>query len=462
MLTQLFIVASVCFAFSYGAVFDPYSRRYGVCKDTMDTLLDVPSGSTSCKLISGLYALSTKAAFTASQNSTYVQWINKIEVDVVKNTAITTKKAKFIKIAALFEKFQLEQSALYSKVQYFNISTWGPFETIAQISTEWNMQSSLELIVATSSKGNCKLFDLLLSACSGDSEKHTALTAFIETKLKMIVMDKSKTQVQVIKEIYKEFQTNFFVGTKSSWMTYFYTLSLEGYFSFSQWSSVAVTYERQTSIEVTLSGQGTDCPFIVSLNAALSSSAYTTTQKGFIKQLSTYFTQQWSTVTTYEARLNLISMKFSESIDLSYSYFGCLNSINIQGFGSFWNLIIFSCQKNTIPPTCGCTVPVFTTTAMPTTTIAATTTTEMPTTTTTEMPTTSTTPMMTTEEVTTEMSTEMPTTMMSTEMTTEAATTEMSSTSMSTEATSETTWDSTFSSITFPSTTSGCSCSCEM
>uniref|UniRef100_A0AC34GH02 Uncharacterized protein n=1 Tax=Panagrolaimus sp. ES5 TaxID=591445 RepID=A0AC34GH02_9BILA len=95
----------------------------------------------------------------------------------------------------------------------------------------------------------------------------------------------------------------------------------------------------------------------------------------------TYFTLQWSTVTysTVEARLNLISMKFSESIDLSSSYFGVLNSINIQGFGSFGNVITISCQKNTIPPSCGCTVPVFTTTAMPTTTIAASTT-EMPTT----------------------------------------------------------------------------------
>uniref|UniRef100_A0A914XYY9 Uncharacterized protein n=1 Tax=Panagrolaimus superbus TaxID=310955 RepID=A0A914XYY9_9BILA len=250
MLTQLIIVASLCCAFSYGAVFDPYSRRYGICKDTMETLLDVPSGSTSCKLVSGLYALSTKAAFTVSQNSTYVQWINKIETDVVKNTAISTKKAKLIKIAALFEQFQLEQTVIYSKVQYFNISTWGPFETIAQVSTEWNMQSSLELIVATSSKGNCKLFDLLLSACSGDSEKHTALSAFIESDLKMIVSDKTKSQTQVIKQIYKEFETKFFIGTKSSWKTYFYTLSLDGYFSFSQWSSVAVTYERQTSIEL--------------------------------------------------------------------------------------------------------------------------------------------------------------------------------------------------------------------
>uniref|UniRef100_A0AC34FZL5 Uncharacterized protein n=1 Tax=Panagrolaimus sp. ES5 TaxID=591445 RepID=A0AC34FZL5_9BILA len=77
---------------------------------------------------------------------------------------------------------------------FLQISYCFYIETISQISTEWNMQSSLELIVATSSKGNCKLFDLLLSACSGDSEKHTALTAFIESDLKMIVTDKSKIQ----------------------------------------------------------------------------------------------------------------------------------------------------------------------------------------------------------------------------------------------------------------------------
>lgn len=446
MLTQLAFVAAICCAFSYGAVFDPYSRRYGICKDTMDTLLDVPSGSSSCKLVSGLYALSSKAALTATQNSTYNLWIQKIETDVVKNNALyTTKKAKFVKIAALFEQFQLEQSVIYSKVQYLNISTWGPFETVIQVSSEWNFQSSLELIVATSSKGNCKLFDLLLSACQGDSVKYTALAAFIESDLKVIVKDKTKTQVQIIKAIFKAFKTKFFIGGQASWMSYFYTLNLNGYFSFQQWSDVAVTYERQDSVSVALAGQGMDCPFILSLNASLSSSAYTLTQKGFIKQLITYFTQQWTSVVTIEARLTLISMKYSESIDLSYSYFGCLNSIDISGFGSFWNLIIFSCQKTRIPPSCGCPVPTF---SDEVTTTTAALTTEMP----------------TTEAATTEMPTTMPTTEMTTEMpTTEAGTTEFS-TMPSTEATSESsTWDSsTFSSITFPSTTQGCSCSCEM
>ena len=452
MLTQLAFVAAVCCAFSYGAVFDPYSRRYGVCKDSMDTLLDVPSGSTSCKLISGLYAMSSKAALTATQNATYNQWIQKIEIDVVKNAAISTKKAKFIKIAALFEKFQFDYNLIYSKIQYLNISTWGPFETVVQVSSEWNMQSSLELVVASSSKGNCKLFDLLLSACQGDIEKHTALSAFIESDLKVIVKDKTKTQKDIIKAIFKAFKTKFFMGTQSTWMTYFYTLDLSGYFTFSQWNDVAVTYEREDTVQVALAGQGMDCPFILSLNATLSSSTLTLTQKGFIKQLMNYFIQQWSTTITIEARITLISMKYSESIDLSYSYFGCLNSIDIKGFGSFWNLIIFSCQKSHLPTTCGCPVPTYSDEV----------TTEMP-----EMPTTE---MV---EMTTEMpTTEMPTTMMTTEMTTEAASTEMPTTEMTTEmpttessstqATSETTWDSTFSSITFPSTTQGCSCSCQM
>jgi hypothetical protein len=450
MLTQLAFVAAVCCAFSYGAVFDPYSRRYGICKDSMETLLDVPTGSTSCKLVSGLYAMSSKAALTATQNATYNLWIQKIETDIVKNVAITTKKAKLIKIAALFEKLQFSESVIYSKIQYLNISTWGPFETVVQVSSEWNMQSSLELVVASSSKGNCKLFDLLLSACSADAEKYTALSAFIESDLKIIVKDKTKTQKDIIKAIFKAFKTKFFTGAQSSWMTYFYTLDLSGYFTFSQWNDVAVTYERETTVEVALAGQGMDCPFILSLNATLSSSTYTLTQKGFIKQLMNYFIQQWSTTITIEARLTLISMKYSESIDLSYSYFGCLNSIQINGFGSFWNLIIFSCQKPRLPTTCGCPVPTFSdevTTEMP----------EMPTTEMVEMTTEVTTEMPTTM-MTTEMTTEMPTTEMSTEMTTEMPTTEFTST----QATSETTWDSTFSSITFPSTTQGCSCSCQM
>jgi hypothetical protein len=437
MLTQLLIVTAVCCAFSSGAVFDPYSRRYNIQKDSMDTLLDIESGSSSCKLISGLYSLSSSSQgnLTPTQNATYNLWIQKIETDVVNNPSIGTKKAKFQKIAALFKKFSLEQTSIYSKIQYLNITTWGPVETVVRVSTEWNFETSLELVLPTSSKGNCKLFDLLLSACSGDSEKHQALSDFIESDLKMIVSDKTKSQKDLIKAIHKAMKTKFFVGSRAEWMTYFYTLDLEGYFAFSQWSEAAVTFERETSYEIILSGQGIDCPFIGALNKALSMSTYTISQKGHIKQLMNYFNQTftYSSMTTMEARLNVISMKFSESIDTSYGYFKMLNSIEIEGFGSWWDLIILSCHKTRIPVSCGCPIPTYSDEI-----------------TTTEMP----------EMMTTEMSTEMPTTEMTTEGTTEMST--EGTTEFTTEATSGSTWDSTFSSITFPSTTQGCTCTCEV
>jgi len=445
MLTQLAFVAAVCCAISYGAVFDPYSRRYNSCKDSIETLLDVPSGSSSCKLISGLYALPPKSNFTITQNATFNSWVQMIETNIVKNVSISPNKKKLQMIADSFEKLNVEDSDLYKKFKYSNISTWGPVDTVTRVSTEWSFEMSLELVVATSSKGNCKLFDKLLSACSEDSEKHQALSEFIESDLKIIVKDKTKTQKDIIKAINKALKTKFFVGTtRSTWMKYFSNLKLDGYFAFSQWNSAALTFERETSYEIVLTGEGMDCPFIVSLNATLSSMDFTITQKGTIKQIMNYFIEQWKTVKTMEARLNLISMKFSEIIDASYSNFACFNKIQIQGFeGSFWDLIIFSCHKVKIPTSCGCPVPTFSDEVSTTVAAVASTTPEMMMTT--EMP--------STEMPSTEMSTEMPTTEMSTE----------GSTEFTTEAsTSGSTWDSTFSSITFPSTTQGCSCSCEM
>lgn len=441
MLTRLFIVAAVCFAFAHGVANDPYSRRYGVCKDSMNTLLTVPSGSTRCTLVQGLYTLTTKAALTSAQNATFTAWVNTLESSIINNAAVPTAEGKFNLIAAAFEKFSFDQTVIYKQVQYLNISTWGPFETVTRVTTEWNMQSSLELIVASSAHGNCKLFDLLLSACAGDSAKQSALSAFIDSDLKAIVSSTTMSQTEVITAIYQAFQTKFFV-TNPSWVSYFYSLNLNGYFAFSQWSDVAVTYQRQTTITTTLSGSGMDCPFILAMNATLATTGqYSNTQKAFIKNLMNFFIQQWTTVTTVEARLTLISMKFSESIDLSYSYFACLNSIQIQGFGSWWDLIIYSCQKTTIPPSCGCVVPTF----APDTTTAA----PMPTT-------TEAIEVSTTEAI--ETTAEASTTEFPTEFSTEG-TTEMI-TEFSTDATSDFTWDSS-SPITFPSTDGGCSCTCE-
>jgi hypothetical protein len=399
----------------------------------MDSLLVTPPSATKCTLISGLYTLTTKAGFTLAQNNTYNAWVQSIETTIVNNVALTTNKAKFQLISAEFEKFSLEQSTIWSKVQFMNISTWGAVEHVTKITNEWNMESSLSLVVASSSSGNCKLFDLLLEGCQGDTEKHTALSAFIESDLKTIVKGSATmTQTEVITAVYKAFQTKFFVSNPT-WKTNFYSLNLSGYFAFSQWSEVAVSYERSVTVTTTLSGSGMDCPFILAMNKTLSMTTYTNTQKGFIKNLMNYFIQQWASVTTVEARMTLISMKFSESIDLSYSYFSVLNSIQIEGFGSWYDLIILSCQKPTMPPSCGCVVPTF----APDTTTAP------------MVPTT--TPMI--EVTTTEA---METTEMPTDFTTEATT------EFSTEATSESTWDSSFSTITFASTTEGCTCSCEM
>jgi hypothetical protein len=383
--------------------------------------MDTPSSGSKCTLLSGLYALQTKAGFTASQNVTYTTWVQSLETSIVLNASYSTAEAKLAAVATAFQQFELEYSAIYTKVQYLNISTWGPVDTVCQVTKEWNYEASIELVLQSSADGNCKLFDLLLEKCSGDSEKYTALKAFIDSRLKAIVSNSALSETECLVEINKAFTAEFFVGAQASWSTYFYSLQLES-FSFAQWSSVAITYQQQTEYSVVLSGQGMDCPFILSLNATLSSTAYTNTQKGFIKQLMNYFIQQWTTVTTVEARLALISMKFSESIDLSYSYFACLNSIPLSGGfsgcwgaqGSWWDLIVLSCQKPTLPTDCGCVKPTWAP----------------------EVPPTTAAPTEVTEGTTVEAST--------------------------TEASSDTTWDSTFSSITFGSTTPECSCSCEM
>jgi hypothetical protein len=405
----------------------------------MDSLLTVPSGSTSCTLISGLSALSTKANFTATQTTIYNAFVKNMETNIVKNSAYSTNKDKFNAIVEQFDNLAISNAAIYAGVRFLNISTWGPVDFVVQITKETHYKLSLELVVATSLKGDCKLFDTLLSACAGDSEKHSALSAFIESDLKAIVKDKSKSQTEILITIKKTLETKFFIGTRYSWSFYFFKLRLPGFCQFSRVWDVAFTYQRKASLSVVLGGQGMDCPFIVSLNATLSNSTFTTVQKGFIKQLMNYFIQQWTVTITIEARIKLISMKFSESCDTSPAYFSVLNIISIQGFegGCWWDMIIISCQIDRIPDSCGCPIPTleFTTTELPTT-LAPTTEAE---TTTTEAATS--TVEMTTEEAST----------------TEAATTEGASTTIE-----GSTWDTTFSGITFPSTMEGCSCSCEM
>uniref|UniRef100_A0A914P6A4 Uncharacterized protein n=1 Tax=Panagrolaimus davidi TaxID=227884 RepID=A0A914P6A4_9BILA len=324
----------------------------------MPTLLQTPSGGTHCTLIQGMYDLTTKAGLTATENSTYISWVQSIETNIIQNAGITDENEKFLLVAAEMQKLELEQTIIYSKVEFVNISSWSAFQNVIQISREWTFESSLELILATSASGNCKLFDLLLSASAPDPAKQTALQAFIDTECKPIIANSSMSQTEIIIEIYRKFEDEFFTGSQATWKTWFYSLKLNGFFAFSQWSDAAESYYKETIYESILEGEGFECPFILALNKTLSSSKYTLTQKGFIKQLMNYFIQQFPGKTV-EQRLTLISMKFSESIDLSYTYFACLGGISIEGWGNFYDLIIFSCQYQTIPPTCGCVVPTF-------------------------------------------------------------------------------------------------------
>uniref|UniRef100_A0A914YXA5 Uncharacterized protein n=1 Tax=Panagrolaimus superbus TaxID=310955 RepID=A0A914YXA5_9BILA len=324
----------------------------------MPALLQTPPGGAHCTLIQGMYDLTPKAQLTATENSTYISWVQTIEINIIQNAAITSDNEKFLLVAAEMQKLEFEQTVIYSKVEFLNISSWSAFQNVIQISREWTFESSLELILATSASGNCKLFDLLLSASSSDPAKQTALSAFIDTECKPIIANSSKSQKEIIVEIHRKFEDEFFVGAQAQWRAWFYSLKLEGFFAFSQWSDAAESYYKETIYESILEGEGLQCPFILALNKTLSSTLYTPTQKGFIKQLMTYFTQQF-TGKTVEQRLTLISMKFSESIDLSYSYFSTLGGITIEGWGNFYDLIIFSCQYQTIPSDCGCVIPTF-------------------------------------------------------------------------------------------------------
>uniref|UniRef100_A0AC34GCC2 Uncharacterized protein n=1 Tax=Panagrolaimus sp. ES5 TaxID=591445 RepID=A0AC34GCC2_9BILA len=135
-------------------------------------------------------------------------------------------------------------------------------------------------------------------------------------------------------------------------------------------------------------------PLITYFTATLSSPSYTTTQKGFIKQLTTYFKQQFPTLTLAN-RKDIFSKKFTESIDLSYSYFKCLNSIPLDPADGIthYDLLLYvtrrdfliakRLQYNTSPTNaCGVTTTSTTTkapttststsTALPTTTVACT------------------------------------------------------------------------------------------
>uniref|UniRef100_A0A914PSG3 Uncharacterized protein n=1 Tax=Panagrolaimus davidi TaxID=227884 RepID=A0A914PSG3_9BILA len=411
---------------SFAAVLDPYSRRYNLRNSTFESLFPTTAQTAIQGLVNSAPVIDNtrcNSAYQFANVSTLAQLIN-FQYELIELCPI-----------------------VYESIKYKNITTWGPVEEFIQI---WYMRfidSLWTKIQSRTSTCRCILYDDFISAAASD----TVLSQYLQNNYDpafCLVNDQTMYRWHLLLQ----------TAPIKNRMTKFLKI---GDFSIQLVQAIAKAYlteDRYNSyFELPTNG---DYPLLTYMNATLSSTNWTTSEKASTAQLRNFYKQQFPSL-DLAGRQQLLLTKFSESIDLNYVTFASLNRIPLDTTDGIthYDLILYLSRKDfliakrmqyTVSTTTTCMV----TTSTTTTTKAITTTTAIPSTTTTTNPSTTTTTKVPSTTTTIVPSTTTTSTTTSTTTVPSTTTTVASTTSTTTVPKTTTTVPSTTSTTTVPSTTS--------
>uniref|UniRef100_A0A914YSW5 Uncharacterized protein n=1 Tax=Panagrolaimus superbus TaxID=310955 RepID=A0A914YSW5_9BILA len=331
-----------------GAVFDPYCRRYDLQKSTMNNLLSKQDGNT----------VLTKSLITIAQSTMTIPEPKKsILIEDLTDLDLTLGSGDTIidfieyvkELWRIQNLYHPELVDFFQTLRFKNISTWGPLENVYALTDQYyilgssssNVDGIWASIKTQKANGYCQLYDSLLTAASnyesGNAEALAYLQASYSPQMCTVTEDTMLLWHKMcegdIPADIKTFLGDLFIGD---------------FFYFNEFCRAAAAYRR---LDIYDKYFGTPDPLLVRTmnNSVFSPQAanFTITQKGFIKQTYSYFTQKFPLLSSIPQRQNLVEMKFSEILDMSYSYFQAFNYVQMEKYdGNFYEMIRHICQRN--------------------------------------------------------------------------------------------------------------------
>lgn len=317
-----------------------------------------------CDLTDGLEELPDKVDCTAEEKTTIIEWITSLKVEL--SVKVTVEERLTIASASIL-KFQMENPKVYELIQFQNVSSWGMLSYFTKV-IEIRQTTKVESLITLDDEDSCPLFDALKNCTDGSYEQESAVNALInETLLEIcgdMTLSVTKRNVKIFEALSKFFSIN------AEWQSSFFQFKIQGFGTFGQFFQITKSFYQKTQVDVILEGEVDECAFMVSFKNQLELIKSDTTISVSVKATMTQFylriKQQLAFGIKGKARLSIIIKEMNKFVKLYSSFAKWIYTIQIEGFGSFLDLIFCGPGKIGFPPkptmptvspkpTCSCT-----------------------------------------------------------------------------------------------------------
>ena len=350
---------------SMGSWGDSFEER----DDDCDRLVEGSDDNDGkCDLTDGLEEIPDKCDKCSSDDKTkIIEWISKLKIEL--KVKVSVEERLEIASASMLE-FQMENPSVFGLIQFQNVSSWGWLVSFTK-HIEIRQTKKVESLISLDDDDNCPLFDALFNCTDGSYEQESAVNALINETLLEICGDMTLSVTKKNKKIFEALSK--FFSLHAEWQVSFFKYKIKGFGSFHQFFEITKTSYQITEVDGILEGEVEECAFMVSFKNQLELIKADATVSLTIKASLNQFYQRVLQALKAgglkgKARLSIIIHQFNECFKLYDFLVEFLMTIEIEGFGSFLELIF--CGPGKLPhppkptlgpivsspkPTCSCT-----------------------------------------------------------------------------------------------------------
>uniref|UniRef100_A0A7E4VXJ1 Uncharacterized protein n=1 Tax=Panagrellus redivivus TaxID=6233 RepID=A0A7E4VXJ1_PANRE len=330
-----------------------YTVTYTAYSKSINTLLEPSTTSTHSKLIDGLYDVGKATTLTADQNTTYYQFLDDLETNVINLNQTKNETTKLYLIGKRIALFNITQPEVFALVNQKNITGWSTLSNFIWITNIINQQQVLTMIAPEN--GNTfgvSLWQRMVRGALSMAFLGPEMLAFNQFWLNEgvpIVRDTTLSEKAKWAKVYAKFLDVLFTEHPDYYAT-FYSLDMDFWGSFYQMFETALIFYQDEHVSELVLGDVASCPLLIQFNATIFNKTVLlpNTVRGQFKQFYNALVKDFESTTTLDGRLEIIDGMFGKFIGLQWNYFRWFQYIGLGNFGNFQQLVLYIATKSIV------------------------------------------------------------------------------------------------------------------
>ncbi|KAI6170609.1 hypothetical protein M3Y97_01133400 [Aphelenchoides bicaudatus] len=279
----------------------------------------------------------------------FKQWINKVQVEIVQNSALTEYQI----IVELYYSLQLlfvQYPQIEVEIQYLYIGEWGYVcdleGLVIDIQTATTTISIQQVI--TISGVTCPLTEALNQCAQNASASDQAAIQLLIQNITATIQLGYSLEV-TLSLIYESF-SGFFVQYPSL-VSIVYSGEISGFGILQSYIDICAVYWRIEHFWIAIGGPVSSCELIESLYALYTNQSYNISQRQDFKELHDTLSVYFESHVDIEVRLQYFAEQLYQLLILAEWDIAILYSVELQGYGTLYQLIFayVYCINNNIP-----------------------------------------------------------------------------------------------------------------